>query len=124
VFTYLVLDQASIDGNGYTGSFWLVGLTVYTAVILVVTFKLASHTRFWSVILFITITVLSVGLYVLYMWISNWALSNYVEGTTYIAYTSGNYYFIVLFCICMILFVDGAVIFMDFKQGAYASKMR
>jgi signal transduction histidine kinase len=93
-------------------------------VILVVTFKLATHTRFWSVILFITITFLSLGFYVIYMWISNYALSDYVEGTAFIAWTSIETYFIVLFCICLILFIDGVVVFMDFRKGSYASKMR
>lgn len=58
------------------------------------------------------------------MWISNYAFSDYVEGTTYIAWTSIETYFIVLFCVCMILFIDGLVIFMDFRRGSYASKMR
>lgn len=61
----------------------------FTSVICVVTFKLATHTKFWSVILFIGIIGLSLGLYEIYMWISNWYFSTYVKGTTYMFYTTG-----------------------------------
>lgn len=59
-----------------------------------------------------------------YMWISNYVLSDYVEGTAYVAWTSIETYFVVLLCVCMVLFVDGIVVFMDFRKGSYASKMR
>lgn len=29
-----------------------------------------------------------------------------------------------MFCICIILFLDGVIVFIDFKRGSYASKMR
>lgn len=51
---------------------------IYTAVMFVVTFKLATHTKFWSSILIWTIILTSLGLYLAYMWISNYALSRYV----------------------------------------------
>ncbi len=91
---------------------------------LVVTFKLATHTKFWSLLLIICVIVLSIALYVSYMWISNFYFSEHILGTTYIAWTSGEVYFVVLFCTCFILFVDGIVIFIDFKRGGYISKMR
>jgi hypothetical protein len=31
---------------------------------------------------------------------------------------------VVLFCICIILFIDGVIVFIDFRRGSYASKMR
>jgi hypothetical protein len=71
-----------------------------------------------------SILFLSLGLYVAYMWISNYFLSPAVEGTVWIAYTTGETYLIVLFCIAFILFVDGIIVFLDYKRGSYASKMR
>ena len=124
VLFYFILSQTSVNGNGYSSSYWLVGLTIYSAVIMVVTFKLATHTRFWSLLLIITIIFLSLGFYIAYMWISNFALSDHVEGTAYIAWTSIETYFVVLLCVCLILFVDGLVVFLDFRHGSYASKMR
>jgi hypothetical protein len=124
VIFYFILSQKAVNSNGISESYWLVGLTIYSAVIMVVTFKLATHTRFWSILLFITIIFLSLGFYIVYMWISNYALSDYVKGTALIAWTSIETYFVVLLCVCGILFVDGLVVFMDFRKGSYASKMR
>lgn len=124
VILYFILSQVSVNGKGYSTCYWLVGMTIYSAVVLVVTFKLSTHTRFWSIMLFFAIIFLSLGLYVAYMWISNYVLSDYVEGTAFIAWTSIETYFVVLFCVCLVLFVDGIVVFLDFRRGSSASKMR
>jgi hypothetical protein len=55
---------------------------------MVVTLKLATHTRFWTFNLVLSIAVLSLGLYVAYMWISNYALSNDVQNTSFVAWTT------------------------------------
>lgn len=31
---------------------------------------------------------------------------------------------VVLFTICLVLFIDGVIVFVDFRRGSYASKMR
>lgn len=67
---------------------WLIGLTVFSTVIVIVTFKLSTHTKFWSVFLFIAVSLLSIVLYISYMWISNYAFSDNVVGTTYVAWTT------------------------------------
>ena len=124
VMTFFIIGGVAVNGAGYSTSFWLVGIIVYTTVIFVVTFKLSTHTKFWSAILIWVIIFTSLGLYLAYTWISNYAFSNYVEGVAFIAWTSAECYFVVLFSVCMILFVDGVVVFIDFRQGALASKMR
>lgn len=94
--------------------------------IFVVTFKLSSHTKFWSVLLFFSIVFLSLGLYVAYMWISNSYLVNYtwVSNTAATYYTTGETYFILLFSVCLVLFIDGLVLSIDFDRGGYSSRMR
>lgn len=67
----------------------LVVLFRYSTIIVVVTFKLATHTRFWSGLLIFTIIVISIGLYLAYMWISNYYFSDYINGTNIVAWTSG-----------------------------------
>jgi phospholipid-transporting ATPase len=95
-------------------------------VIFVVTFKLSSHTKFWSVLLFISILFLSLGLYVAYMWISNFYLVDYtwVSNTASTYFTTGQTYFILLFGVCLVLFIDGLVLSVDFERGGYSSRMR
>ncbi len=88
VIIFYILSQPSLNQDGITSDYWLVGLTIYSSVILVVTFKLSTHTRFWSILLFITILGFSLGFYVIYMWISNYFLSDNIEGTAFIAWTS------------------------------------
>jgi len=55
---------------------------------MVVTFKLATHTKFWSWIYVFSIIIASLGLYVLHMWLTNFTLTDYVKGTTLVAWTS------------------------------------
>lgn len=83
---------------------------------MVVTFKLSSHTKFWSVLLFISIIVLSLGLYVSYMWLTNYYFATYtwISFTAATFFTTGETYFIVLFGVCFVLFVDGLVLSIDF----------
>lgn len=83
-----VLDAPALNQNGYNGDMWLMGLTVFSAAIVVVTFKLSTHTKFWSIFLFIAVSILSLVLYVAYMWISNYKLSHHIVGTTFIAWTT------------------------------------
>lgn len=59
-----------------------------------------------------------------YTWISNFALSPTFEGTPHAAWSTGETYLIAVFCVSFILFIDGVVVFMDFRRGSYASKMR
>lgn len=86
--------------------------------------KLSTHTRFWSVILFLSIVVLSLGLYVAYMWVSDTSFSIYVQHSMLISYTTGNVYLVVIFCCCLVVCIDGYVVTVDFNRSRYASKMR
>lgn len=74
--------------------------------------------------LIICVLLISLGLYVAYMWISNYYFSEHILGTTIMAYTTGEVYFVVLFSVAFVLFVDGIVIHIDFIRGGYISKMR
>lgn len=89
-----------------------------------VTFKLCTHTKFYSGIFIFCVVFLSLALYLAYMWISNFFFSENILGTTLVAWTSLKTYFTVLFCICFILFVDGIVIHVDFMRSGYSAKMR
>ena len=123
-FTLYIISEISVNSSGINSDYWLVSLTIYSAVILVVTFKLITHTKFWSWLLVIAIIVTAFGFYCLHMWLTNFALTDYVQGTTLVAWTSLECYFVVLLCVCIILFVDGIIVFLDFSRGGYASKMR
>ena len=63
-------------------------LSRYSSVILVVTFKLATHTRFWSMALILSIIITSLGFYVAYMWVSNFYFSHSFQNTTETAWST------------------------------------
>ena len=74
--------------------------------------------------LFIVIIFFSLALYIAYMWVSNYAFSDYLTGAVYMFYTSAETYFVVIFCCVLVLMVDGSVVSVDFNRGGYASRMR
>lgn len=96
----------------------------YSSVICIVTFKICTHTKFISKLFIISVTFLSLFLYLAYMWISNTYFTNHIAGTTLVAWTVAKTYLTVIFCICVVLFIDGIVVHVDFMRGGYASKMR
>jgi hypothetical protein len=70
------------------------------------------------------VIILSLFLYLGYMWISNYVISTNILGTSIVAWTSAKTDLTVIFCICVVLFVDGIVLHIDFKRGGYSSKIR
>ena len=79
---------------GHSNDLWVASLTMYTyflfsftSIVLVVTFKLATHTKFWSAMLVIVIVFFSLALYIAYMWVSNYIFSDYLKGAVYMFFT-------------------------------------
>ena len=93
-------------------------------VIAIVTFKLATHTKFMSLLLFFSLLVLGIGVYVCYMWISNYYLSYTIVNTTYMFYSSAETYFMVLYGLCLVLFLDGIVLALDEDNSGLLHKVR
>lgn len=78
IFTFQVIGEVSVNHSGINSDFWLVSLTIFSSVIMVVTFKLATHTRFWSGLLIFSILITSLGFYILHMWLTNFTMTDYV----------------------------------------------
>lgn len=90
IFTFFIIGETSVNETGINSSFWLVSFTIFSSVILVVTFKLSSHTRFWSLLLILAIIITTFGFYLIHMWLTNFGyLTEHTDGTTYVAFTSG-----------------------------------
>jgi hypothetical protein len=51
------------------------------------------------------------------MWISNYYFSTNILGSNIIAWSSIKVYLTVFFCICLILFIDGIVVHIDFIRS-------
>ena len=87
-FTLYILSETSLNSTGINPDYWIVSLTIFSSVILVVTFKLATHTRFWTLYLVLSIIITALGFYILHMWLTNFALTDNVYGTTLVAWSS------------------------------------
>ena len=102
----------------------------FTIVILVVTIKLCTHTKFFSGLFIFSILITSVIPYIGYMWISNFLPSldsiytNYINGTAEMYWTKADTYFLTIFFCCFIFALDYAIVYIDYMRGGYASKMR
>lgn len=59
-----------------------------------------------------------------YMWISNSVFSEHILGTVTVSWTNGECYFVIVFGICFLLFLDGIVIHIDLINSGAISKMR
>ena len=91
--------------------------------ILAVTFKLATHTRFWSILTFIGTVIISLGLYVAFMWVSN-ANSGNVQGSILPVYRSFHTWLVVFYVISILLVFDGVFVYYKFLCGGDSSRMR
>jgi hypothetical protein len=98
----------------------------YSGLLLIVTLKLAAHTKFWSWVLVLSILITTFGLYISYMWFSNYKaiLSDHILGTTMVMWKNIKSLFFLIFCCCLIMVIDGILVTIDFHFGEYASKMR
>lgn len=93
---------------------------------MIVTVKLATHTKYWSWVLVLSIVVTTFGFYIGYMWFSNYKaiLSDHILGTAKVMWGDIKSLLYQIFCVCVILIIDGVVVTIDFQYGEYASKMR
>ncbi len=67
---------------GYETKYQFVSITLYTAIIFLVTLKLALNTQFWNWLTWFAYLVTSVGSYLLFMFVSNvWSLSGIYQQT-------------------------------------------
>jgi len=75
--------------------------------VLIVNFKLIAYTRFRSYFLLLSVAVISFGLYIAYMWITNEYLSLNMYGTPKMFYTSAKMYFLLILCFCLLYAMNG-----------------
>ena len=91
---------------------------------MIVSFKLATHTKFMSPLLLFSLVVLAIGIYIAYMWISDVFPTSAVNHTIRMFYESASTYFVVIFGVCLILFIDGFIISIDYDNSGAIGKLR
>ena len=91
---------------------------------MIVSLKLATHTKFMSKLLLFSLLFLAIGIYVAYMWISSVFPTSGINNTTMMFFTSAETYFVVIYGMCLILLIDGFIISLDYDNSGVIKKLR
>lgn len=111
-----VLGSLSINIDGHGSSLQIVSITIYTAMIMLVTIKLSIQVRHWTKLLFISILFLSVGPYIAFMWVLNYRFKRPVQGTLHIYFSSVKTYMVILLIVMVLLAINGIMIYIRFHS--------
>ncbi|CAD8112753.1 unnamed protein product [Paramecium primaurelia] len=82
-FVLWIMDYEIVQDSGESSSLAPFSLTVYSCIILIADLKIAIHTKFWTWFNFISITFLSILLYILYVIISHFWPGTLMEYTPF-----------------------------------------
>ncbi|CAD8196188.1 unnamed protein product [Paramecium octaurelia] len=82
-FVLWITDYEIVQNTGESSSLAPFSLTVYSCIILIADLKIAIHTKFWTWFNFISITFLSILLYIIYVIISNFWPGTMMEYTPF-----------------------------------------
>ena len=98
-----------IDGNGHNADFWVFSITSFTCVIFIVNLKLALHTRLWNRIHILSISILSIGLYVIFMIIYDIYSPTPSRGSVLQIISTPYFYVIIIVVVALVFICDGGV---------------
>ena len=90
--------------------FWFLSISSFTSIIVIVNLKLYSTERFFNWINFLGFLGLSMALYVIVQWISNYLDIFVAYKTVLMVYQSPTYYFTVILCVLFVYVFDQGVI--------------
>ncbi|CAD8070330.1 unnamed protein product [Paramecium sonneborni] len=91
-FYFELNDTTFIKENGYNNDLWFFSMSMSTAIMILVTLKLALNTQFWTIITWIAYIITSLGTYFAYMAVSNIVPKSAIYGTTTMLFSSYAFY--------------------------------
>jgi hypothetical protein len=118
-----VFGSPSMTASGYNSNLQLVSITIYTAIIFLVTLKLCMQVRHWTKLLFLTILLLSIAPYLSFIWVLNYKFKRPVQGVLIIYFTSSKTYFSILAIILILIAINGVMIYIRFHSQKILTKM-
>lgn len=119
-----IIDTRPIDSDGHNSDLWMCSITLFSIVIILNTIKIAMHVQYWTKLFVFAIVVCSLAPYLIYVWISNYALSQYVERTTIMCFRTYLTYFVVIFVTCLALLIISIIIYIMFHSNEMLKKIR
>lgn len=135
-FLPLYAVQAGIiDSSGHNADFWVFSITSFTCVMFLVNIKITIYTRTWTLLHFLCISVLSILLYIIFMFSYDYFSPTPSRGSVLQIVSTPYFYLILLTVIIFSLIFDGGLltvrritrptkseILMDYSINSYLKK--
>ncbi len=113
IWSIFCMENTILSGSGTFPNYDMTSLVAFSSVITVATIKLATHTRFWNLWFFILLVLTSFAIYILWMFVSNISLFwSELAFSVIVYFQTGLTYFVVGFCLCLLLSVDGISLYL------------
>lgn len=89
---YYVFKDAILTQGGYNGGHWLISISAFTSVIIIVNLRLMLTHRWLTLLNLLTILILSVCLFYVYTWFSNYMDYSYTYQTSKMLHETPLFY--------------------------------
>lgn len=98
--------------NGYSSDLWVFSISIYSSIVLVVNVKIAMNTKYWTMMMFLSIMITSISIYFLYVFVANLIEEFNVYLTAEAVFTMPNYYLIIIFNVTMVISFDMLILYL------------
>ncbi|KAL4496106.1 hypothetical protein ABPG72_015528 [Tetrahymena utriculariae] len=106
------IQNDAMSSDGLSPDLWVVSITLYSAIILVVDVKLAVNTRYWTKSMLYSLIFTSLVPYFLYIFIANLIEQFNVYLTAQAVFTMPDFYLIIFFSLFLVVSFDILVIYL------------
>lgn len=103
---YFMYKNAILVESGKNGGLWIIGITSFTSIIIIVNMRLLITHRWLNFFNLLAIFVLSILLYYAYTWVANYMTYSYTYHTSVILHSTPLFYLSVLLCVGVAVGVD------------------
>jgi magnesium-transporting ATPase (P-type) len=120
---YVLHEHHILNSSGQSIDIWSVSVISFTCLFCVVTAKLVVWTRYWTKINFFFYSIMSIFVYIVYMWFSNYWTGSRVAHSIVETHMSPFFYLCILLCGVTTFLVDYGYEFYRFNYAANASDL-
>ena len=106
VLPLYVFRECLMTQQAQNNDMWSFSVTSFTSVILIVTMRLMATSRYLTWINLVSVVLLSLGIYFLYIWASNYTGFSSTYQSMVMIFQSPHYYLTVLLCVFLCYAVD------------------
>ncbi|CAD8064402.1 unnamed protein product [Paramecium sonneborni] len=123
-FYFELNDTTFIKQTGLNNDFWFFSMSMSTAIMILVTLKLALNTQFWTIITWVAYIGTSLGTYLAYMWVSNIIPQSSIYGTTRMLFSSPAFYLSLALSVLSMFILDLLMFTMKVSKDTLLNYMK